>query len=258
MNKLELIYYLDEYLDIKSFIEASKNGLQVDNKVDDIKKIWYAVDATTYIFDMAKQEGVDFLITHHGIFWWYEETLTGIWYTRAQKLIENNVALYAAHLPLDAHAEVWNNIGLVKAFVNIFGLREWEYEIDSFSPYNGKNIGFWVRFKKQLHISNIVTPYAEHMQLIKRLFNFSDRQYFTSIGFISGGALSYLDDALKKKYDVFVTWEWSHGKIIAAKEKEATILLAGHYETEKIWVKLLAKHLEKKFWVETVFLDEKY
>jgi len=39
-------------------------------------------------------------------------------------MIDSNTALYSAHLPLDAHPEVGNNIGLAKAFINIFGLQE--------------------------------------------------------------------------------------------------------------------------------------
>jgi putative NIF3 family GTP cyclohydrolase 1 type 2 len=56
MNKQELIKYLDDYLKIKDFKDTSKNGLQVDNSKSEIKKIGYAVDANTYIFDKAKEE----------------------------------------------------------------------------------------------------------------------------------------------------------------------------------------------------------
>gem|GEM_PF-2497189 len=56
MQKQELINYLNEYLKISDFKDSSKNGLQVDNRKDDIKKIGYTVDASTYIFDKAKEE----------------------------------------------------------------------------------------------------------------------------------------------------------------------------------------------------------
>ena len=84
MNKRELIKYLDEYLNISEYTDASKNWLQVDNNKDEIKKIAFGVDATTYIFQKAEYEDVDMIITHHGIFWWQEETLTGVSYKRAK------------------------------------------------------------------------------------------------------------------------------------------------------------------------------
>lgn len=258
MNKQELINYLDEYLQNSEYKDASKNGLQVDNLKEEIKKIWYAVDASTYIFDQAQYENVDMVLTHHGIFWWHEETLTWVAYQRAQKLLSNDIALYSSHIPLDAHHEVGNNIWLIKAFVRIFGLRDGDYEIEEFWNYKWKNIWYWVKFKNKLHISNLVTPYAEQMQLLKRLYNFNGSSYFNSLAVISGGAAKDFIQAKNAWYDVFLTWEANHAQMISAKEHGQTIMLWGHYETEKIWVKLLAYHLKAKFGLEIVFLDEKY
>jgi putative NIF3 family GTP cyclohydrolase 1 type 2 len=69
MNKQELIAYLDEYLNISAYVDDSKNGLQVDSEKTEIRKIGYSVDATTYIFDQAKNQDVDMVLSHHGIFW---------------------------------------------------------------------------------------------------------------------------------------------------------------------------------------------
>jgi putative NIF3 family GTP cyclohydrolase 1 type 2 len=69
MNKTDLTAYLNEYLNISNFDDTSKNGLQIDNEKSEIKKIAYAVDASTYIFDKAIEEKVDMVLVHHGIFW---------------------------------------------------------------------------------------------------------------------------------------------------------------------------------------------
>ncbi|NDK07764.1 hypothetical protein EOM39_00790 [Candidatus Gracilibacteria bacterium] len=45
---------------------------------------------------------------------------------------------------------------------------------------------------------------------------------------------------------------------MGAKELLQSIMLCGHYETEKIGPKLLAYHLKDKFDIEVIFLDEKY
>lgn len=258
MNKQELINYLNEYLNIDWFKDSSKNGLQVDNSQTEIKKIWYAVDANTYIFERAKNQQVDLILTHHGIFWWYEQVMTGITYERAKILLSNDIALYSAHLPLDAHEEVGNNIWLAKAFINIFWLREEDYTLEKFWEYKGYNIGYGIKFKNKLHVSNLVTPYAEQMQLLKKFYNFWNKTYFNSISFVSGGALNSMHEAKEKEYDVLVTWEWVHHEMTLAKEIGQCILIWWHYETEKIWPKLLAYHLKNKFNIEIEFLDEKY
>ena len=258
MNKKELIKYLDEYLKISEYTDESKNGLQIDSSKEEIKKIWYSVDSSNYIFDLAIEQWVDMVISHHGLFWWYEQALVWLPYKRAKKMIENDICSYACHLPLDAHREVGNNAWLMRAFINIFGLQEWDYEIEEICEYKWSNIWFWLRFKNTLHVSNLVTPYAEHMQLLKRFYNFWNLTNFNSIAFVSGGALSDVKEAKEKNYDIYVTWEWVHHEMILAKEIEQSVLIWGHYETEKIWPKLLAYHLKDKFGLEVVFLDEKY
>ncbi len=65
MKKIEFIQYLEEYLKIKDFDDNSKNGLQVDNEKEEISKIGYSVDATTYIFEKARDEKVDLVLCHH-------------------------------------------------------------------------------------------------------------------------------------------------------------------------------------------------
>ena len=122
MKKEELISYMNEYLRVSEFDDASKNGLQVDTSKKEINKIGYSVDASTYVFEKAKKEGVDLILCHHGIFWGQEEVLTDIVYKRIATLIKNDIALYASHLPLDAHKEVGNNSGLLQAFTRIFGI----------------------------------------------------------------------------------------------------------------------------------------
>ena len=112
--------------------------------------------------------------------------------------------------------------------------------------------------KHKIHVSNLVTPYAERMQLLKRFYNFWNITYFTSIAFVSGWALSEVTEANKEGYDIFVTWEWAHHEMTLAKELEQWIFIWGHYETEKIGPKLLAYHLRDKFGIEIEFLDEKY
>lgn len=258
MKKNKLINYLDEYLKIKEFNDNSKNWLQIDNSKEEIKKIWYSVDATSYIFEKAKQEWIDMVLSHHGIFWWHEEVLVWVPYKRAKLMLENDISSYAAHLPLDAHNEVGNNIWLLKAFINIFWLKESDCKIEPFWEYNWMTIWYWLKFEQKIHISNMISIYAEKMQLQKNLYNFWNKDYIKSIAFISGWAWSEYTQAYNLWYDLYITWEANHSNITWAKELWQSIMLWGHYETEKIWPKLLSYHLRDKFWIEIVFLDEKY
>ena len=265
VNKQELVKYLNSYLKIADFgVDDSKNWLQVDNTKQEIKKIGYAVDANSYIFDKAIQElekswaAIDMIISHHGLYRGFESVMTWLHHERTKKMIDNDISLYACHLPLDAHEEVGNNVWLMNAFINMFGLKEWDYEIERFWYHHGIPLWYGIRFNSKIHVSNIVIPYAEQMWLIKKLYNFGNKEYIDSVCFSSGGGWGALWEAEEKKFDVFVTGELAHRHMMQAKESWQTILVGWHYETEKIWPKLLAHHLNKKFGVEIVFLDEKY
>jgi hypothetical protein len=76
-----------------------------------------------------------------------------------------------------------------------------------------------------MHVSNLVTPYAERMQLLKRFYNFWNLTYLNSIAFVSRWALSNASEAKEKWYDIFVTWEWVHHEMTLAKELEQCVLI---------------------------------
>lgn len=258
MEKNKLVEYLNTFLKIQEFEDTSKNWLQVDNSKTLVKKIGYSVDASTYIFQKAKEEKVDMILTHHGIFWGHEQVLVGNTYERLKILIGSDIALYASHLPLDAHKEVGNNIWLLQWFCNIFWLSKKEVTIKPFGFHKWTSIGYGLQFKNEIHISNLQTRYAEVLGLQKKLYNFWKIQWLKSIAFLSWWGWSYALDAKQAWYDVLVTGEAVHYEILWAKELWISLFLWGHYETEKIGPKLLAHHLQKKFKIETVFLDEKY
>jgi len=287
MRKKQLIEFLNEFLKISRYQDTSKNWLQVDTTKTEIKKIWYAVDATSYIFDLAIKNQVDLVLVHHWIFWWIENTLTDIYFDRVNKLIKNDIWLYACHLPLDAHPVVWNNIGILVSLINILWNFEKKYKpedlwaedgidkildtaewiifedeeiiIETFWRYKGIPIGYWLRFKNQpIHWASVVSPFCEMMWFERKFYNFWQKEYLQSFAIVSWGGGEATKEAKVKWYDLFITWEMVHYQICFAKELGQSILLAGHRETEKIWPKLLAYYLKKKFGLDIIFLDEKY
>ncbi len=255
MNKQELINYINDYLKITEFQDSSKNGLQVDSIKNEIKKIGYAVDATSYIINKAISENVDLLLVHHGLYWGFEQVLVGVPFERVKKLIENNIALAAYHLPLDAHEEVGNNEGLLKEFVEIFDIKD--YERESIIEYKWNKIWFWIKFKDKIKVSNL-DKYFEKSVVQNNFYNFWNLEYISSVAFCSGGAGMEVKEAKQLWYDLYITWEAVHHEITFAKELKQSVIYGGHYETETFWPKLLAQHLQEKFGLDIVFLDEKY
>ncbi len=71
-----------------------------------------------------------------------------------------------------------------------------------------------------------------------------DDRPFRTIGVVPGAGSSLKDLALAEGCDVFVTGEMTHHEILAARQAGMSILLAGHSNTERGYLKRLAVRLE--------------
>ena len=114
MHCRELCARFDEELRTEAYadIDASANGLQVGPEDREIESAAFAVDAAVETIEAAAEAGADLLVSHHGISFGGIERVTGTDYDRIATAIENDLARYAAHLPLDGHQELGNAAGI--------------------------------------------------------------------------------------------------------------------------------------------------
>ena len=90
------------------------NGLQIENS-GNVTKIGAAVDASSATLKSAAEQKINLLLVHHGMFWPGLQPVAGPLRRQLKFAIENDIALYAAHLPLDLHPEVGNNVQLARS-----------------------------------------------------------------------------------------------------------------------------------------------
>ena len=105
-----LARYCDDLLvtDKITDYDGAVNGLQVEN-CGTVTRLAAAVDASTATIRMAIAARADVLIVHHGLFWAPTHPWTGRRYEMLRLLVENKLAVYSSHLPLDAHPRLGNN-----------------------------------------------------------------------------------------------------------------------------------------------------
>jgi len=238
----EVVEFLDGELGIKDVEDSSNNGLQVSGSKE-VKKIAFAVDACMEVFEKAKD--FDMIIIHHGISWDDSlKYLTGINYLRVKFLVDNNISLYAAHLPLDKHPKHGNNAELCR----IFELKH----IHGFGDYHEQVIGF--AGEKEISLKDFVKEINKKLNTECKVFDFGNEK-IKDIGIVSGGGSSALNEAIEKGLDCFVTGEVPHQAYQLAKEGKINLIAAGHYATETLGVKTLMNILKEKFKVEVKFID---
>jgi dinuclear metal center YbgI/SA1388 family protein len=237
VDRDELVRYLNGYLDLEAFPQdPSLNGLQVEGKPR-VTKVGAAVDAGEAIFRKALEEGVDFLLVHHGLFWGRPFPIVGHHKRRLALLFQGGINLYAAHLPLDAHPEVGNNAVLARAL----GLEDLE-------PWD---VGVKGRFPLPVPLVQVADRLGQLTGMQPLVHQGGPDQVETVI-IVSGSGTGLL---AKVDADLFVTGEPKHAVFHETFERGLNVIYAGHYDTETFGVKALAQHLYERFGLPWVFLD---
>ena len=237
--------YLNEFLHVPEFSDTSRNGLQVSGK-QSVRRIATLVDASRAGFEAAAEAGADMIIVHHGLFWDKPVILTELLYERVKVLISKEISLYAAHLPLDAHPEIGNNIQLL----DLIGaeLVEW------YADWGGKPIGCIGKFNRARPLSHVIELLDRSLNTQTNVLDFGGPEIST-VGIVSGSACEALAASAHKGVDLFITGEPRLSAVHEARELELNVAFAGHYATESVGVKALAKRLPSWFDVEAFFID---
>ncbi len=223
--------------------DGAHNGLQVENR-GGVTRIAAAVDATRVTVRLAIETGADLLLVHHGLFWSARHPWTGRHYELLRLLLDHDLAVYSAHLPLDAHPRLGNNARLCAAL----GFKR----IKPFFECKGQPIGCAAR--RRIGRADLAERLRGAVGGPVRVVP-GGPAICRRIGVVSGGAGAELSLAAAGGVDTFITGEGPHWTYGLAEEMGINVLYAGHYATETFGVKALAAHLGKKFHLPWSFVD---
>ena len=223
--------------------DGAVNGLQAGNS-GAVTRIAAAVDASLATVKLAIVAKADLMVVHHGLFWSPSHPWTGKKYELLRLLVENNLAVYSSHLPLDAHPRLGNNAQLCAAL----GLKN----LRPFFVSHGQIIGFQTRAK--ISRAELAAKLARATGAKPRIIP-GGGEVCQRIGVVTGGAGGDLKLAVEEGVDTFITGEGSHWTYAVAEECGINVFYGGHYATETFGVKALASHLSKKFNLPWTFVD---
>jgi len=243
MTPRELARVCDRILDTKKFRDypGARNGLQVGHGRP-VKKIGWAVDADLEAIRRAGKEKVDFLVVHHGIFWGDSDLDRKIRARRIREAQRRGVAIYSSHLPLDAHPEIGNSTGLLRALGLVNAKRR------PFGKAMGREIGWkveggrWKRSELVRRCEGLKGAKVKRSEGIKVIA--AGPGICRKIGVVTGG-FGDLDQVKKAGLDTLVTGEVDYPTEVKARELGINLILAGHRETETFGVQDLTQFLEK-------------
>ncbi len=245
-----LATYIDELLNTASTPDYPNavNGLQLENR-SAIRGIAAAVDFSTRAVQGAIENGANFLIVHHGMFWGGLRPLSGPSYRVLRMMIENDVAVYSSHLPLDRHPTLGNNTLLATEL----GLAP----SGSFARFQDVFIG--VRGESDVETAwliNSARSFAEtYGQIRTSVIRTGRRTKQWGICTGAGASAETLSEVSASGIDTLIVGEGPHWTAIHAEEHDLAIIYAGHYATETLGVRALARHLAERHKLPWVFVS---
>jgi dinuclear metal center YbgI/SA1388 family protein len=240
---------LDDRLDTAAYadVDASANGLQVGPDRATVERAAFAVDAAVATVEAAADAGADLLVTHHGLVWGGLDRVTGREYDAVAALIENDIALYVSHLPLDGHPSLGNAAGLA-AHLDL-------HDTSSFGTMGPVTIG------RRGHATDPYTAESLRDRLSgldtggrePQVLDFGP-EAIEEVAIVTGSGVDWLGEAAASGADALVTGEGKQQVYHEAREAGVTVVLAGHYATETFGVERLAD-LVSGWGVETEVLS---
>jgi dinuclear metal center YbgI/SA1388 family protein len=245
VNREALAQFLATELEITRFRDYCPNGVQVEGRAE-IKIIVSGVTASLALLEQAVLLNADAVLVHHGYFWRGEDMrVIGQKHKRLKLLLENDISLFAYHLPLDMHKQLGNNIQLANRLGILPAAR-----------FGDDDLG-WIG---QMMDSSIRTvgDLAQHIERIlgrPPLLIGSSHQQLGQVAWCTGAAHNMLDMAINAGASVFLSGEISEPTVHLARESGVAYLACGHHATERYGVQALGEYIAKEFGVEHHFID---
>lgn len=244
-----VVRFLDQLLRTSEIpdLPDAFNGLEVENS-GSVGRVIAAVDASMATIEGSREsriaDGPPLILVHHGLFWDGPAPVTGRRYQRLRALFANDMALYGAHIPLDVHPAIGNNIVLARHL----GLNDMVW----FDNFKGVPLGV---------AGSLAVPREELVSRLAALLGHSPQlipggpPVTGKVGVITGAAGGRLRAAKAAGCDTFVTGEGGHHTYFDAMEFGVNLIYAGHYSTEQFGVKALAERVADEFGLPWEFFD---
>ena len=242
-----------ESLSPAAFAEEWDNiGLLAGRRGKEVETIYIALDASDDVIEDAVRLGADMLLTHHPLIFKKLDRIDTDDFIgkRVYELIRNDISYYAMHTNFDV-------MGMADAAADELSLKDREvlnitYE-DDISKEGCGRIG---RLNQCMSV-------AELAELVKQRFHVPNVRVYGDLGDIveaaavmpgSGG--SYIKDALKMGADVMITGDIDHHEGIDAVSQGLTLIDAGHYGIEKLFISYMEEFIKRELPELTVYTAE--
>lgn len=243
---LNIYEFLDKIAPFGTALEFDSCGLLVGNFNKETDKVLLTLDITKNVVEEAQKTGAQLIVSHHPVIF---KPLSEIRFNSTIHLLSKfEISAICAHTNLDV-ASKGVNYCLAKK-LSLSNLEPLVYE-------ENQPLGITGELENEMEIEEFAT-HVKNALACKGVRYTSVNNKIKRVAVCSGSGGEFVDDAVKKSADAFVTGEIKHSQILKANEKNLMIVDAGHYKTENVIIEPLKSELEKHFKDINFFISETF
>ena len=214
-------------------LEFDNPGLLVEPDHDEINRVLVALDCSTAVAKEATEWGADLVLTHHPLFF---HPVSCMAYSSPETaaaclLLRNGIGLFAAHTNLDAATG-----GVNDSLCALFGIRD-------AIPFD-EGVGRIGTLKTPVDVRTFQLD-AERLLSTQAQFVGDPEKPVSRVAVMGGSGGSSILPAKELGTDLLLTGELKHSDAIAAQTIGLNVIVAGHYETERVVLQPLIQRLQE-------------
>lgn len=239
----DIMSAIEETYPRSAALDFDNVGLQAGRTTKEVSKILLALDATSSVIELAEKSQADMLITHHPLIFSPLKSITDQDFIgrRILRLIQDDIAYYAMHTNYDV-------LGMTKLSERVLQLKETEV-LDVTGEFDGISEG--IGRVGMLETSMTLGAFSEYVKDKLQLDNVkvfgSLERKVKKVAISPGSGKSEIVPALKHQVDVLVTGDIGHHEGLDAVEQGLSIIDAGHYGTEYMFVEDMKTYLSLRY-----------
>lgn len=231
----EIYKFIDKIAPFNTAMDFDNVGLLVESSEKEVKNVILSLDITPSTIRQAKDLGSQLIISHHPVI-----------FKPLKRLDHNDIAFLLAKENISAIC-AHTNLDMAKGGVNDCLAERLELK-------NIRALDFYNNIPCALigDLPEILSPF-DFANFVKNVLNcnglriLEGKNPIKNVGICSGAGGASLLSAIKVGADAFLTGEIKHHEILAANQYGISLIEAGHFHTENVVMKPLAKRLRNSF-----------
>ena len=231
----DIYNYIDSFAPFEKSMEFDNTGILIGDENCEVKTVLVALDITGKVIDEALALNAQLIVTHHPVIFGGMKSVTAD--TMQYKLIKSGISVISAHTNLDLASPFGVNTVFAEAL-----------ELDDYYFQNDKDPIVIGKLKNEMTSDSFADFVKAKLNCTHTRTNAKTMSKKVKTVAVGGGTCGeYVGLVASLGIDAFVTGEMKHHEFLYADEHNLLAFDVGHFYSENIVVKPLAKKLSDYF-----------